>query len=372
DLYVALLLGELTALLLYCRKGNSGWLYLLALLNGLAMAVHTYAVIPLFCYAIFLVTLAIKKKVGPKNVLTIVMFWILGAAPLEFLVVKDLIQTADIRATFASLAFGHNYQHEVLNISITPAILKENLLYIMMNFPTPNILLLFCGLFALFRLAPSRSFGVILVALLILFLLFAFRYTIVDRYAFFIPFYTISAVLIGLGSHHLTRGANHKFITVLFFLFALFPVGAYAIAPSLARGVYPALDARRQIPYRDSYRYFLQPWRIGDTSAERFARGALERVERNAIIYADTTTVSPLLLLQEVEGVRPDVKIISLIASSPDAPAFNEQTIDQLLKETSVYVVSPIPGYCPLFLTDRFDFHQADPLWKVTARTIPQ
>ena len=69
--------------------------------------------------------------------------------------------------------------------------------------------------------------------------------------------------------------------------------------------------SEREIPYRDEYKWFLQPWLTGYHGAEQFADAVFETVEPNAIVYADNTTVYPLLYEQEVKGRRPDVKIVS-------------------------------------------------------------
>jgi hypothetical protein len=125
------------------------------------------------------------------------------------------------------------------------------------------------------------------------------------------------------------------------------------------------IGTRNDIPHRNDYEYFLRPWKTGYKGAERFADEALDLLEDNAVIYADTTTVGPLLYLQEVKGKRPDVKIVSGTVNSKDAPKFDEQSIGQLLEAGLVYVVSPRPGYCPQFVLDHYDFIRAGILWQV-------
>jgi hypothetical protein len=242
---------------------------------------------------------------------------------------------------------------------------KENFLYILLNFPTPNFLLFFAGCFGLFKMSPSRSFRNIVLALTVLFFLFAFRYTVPDRYAFFIPFYCLVSVLTGLGTDFLLNRKNPKIPLFLVPLFCLLPVGVYAVLPTMARKMQLNIGTRNDIPYRDDYEYFLRPWKTGYNGAERFAEEAMGLVEDNAVIYTDITTVGPLLYLQEVKGKRPDIKIVSSTVNSKDAPKFDEQTIGQLLEAGAVYVVSPRPGYCPQFVLDRYDFTQTGILWRI-------
>lgn len=203
-----------------------------------------------------------------------------------------------------------------------------------------------------------------------LFFFFAFRYTVPDRYAFFIPFYCMASIFIGLGAHFLLDKMHCKALAFSVLFFSLLPVGVYAAAPTMAKRMQLNIDTRDDIPYREDDTYFLQPWKTGYRAAERFADEALDLVADNAVIYADATTVAPLLLAQQVKAKRPDVKIISGTVNSTDAPEFNEQTINKLPENGPIYVVSRKPGYCPEFVLGDYDLVQAGILWKVVARKI--
>jgi hypothetical protein len=152
------------------------------------------------------------------------------------------------------------------------------------------------------------------------------------------------------------------------FILALLPIPTYIIAPVVAEKTQFKLPTKRNIPYRNEYIWFLRPWKTGYYGPERFADEVFNTAEQNSVIYADSTTVSPLLYLQEVKKRRSDAKIISGIASSEDSPEFNEQTITKLLAERAVYVVSPIEGYCPDFLLERYDFVPAGVIWRIVEK----
>ncbi len=364
-LWTALFLAELIMLLQYTKTRRVSYLYWLGLLSGLSIAVHMLALIPFICYAVFVAFLMAKKEIHLRNLAIIVLLWVFGALPYEYLIVKNIIQTGDLTGTLASAAFGLRWQAAVLNASLSMGMVKENLLYILLNFPTPNFLLFFAGCFGLFKMSPNRRFRNIILALTGLFFLFAFRYTIPDRYAFFIPFYCLVSILIGLGTDTLQNQKNLKVPAFLMLLFCVLPVGVYAALPSLAEKMQLNLGTRNDIPHRDDYEYFLRPWKTGYKGAERFAEEALDLPEDDAVIYADTTTVGPLLYLQDVKGKYPDVKIVSATVSSKGAPKFDERTIGQLLEAEPVYVISPKPGYCPQFVLDHYDFIRAGILWQV-------
>jgi hypothetical protein len=78
--------------------------------------------------------------------------------------------------------------------------------------------------------------------------------------------------------------------------------------------------------------------------------------------------MAPLLYVQEVNGKRKDIKIISNIGSSVNSPEFNEQTIGKLLAQRRVYVVSSADGYCPAFLRERYGFVPAGIIWRVVEK----
>ncbi len=364
-LWTALFLAELIMLLQYTRTKHVGYLYLLGLLNGLAIAVHMLGSIPFVCYVAFIVFLLARKAIHAKHVVLIVVLWGFGALPFEYLIIKNIAQSGDILGTLASAAFGDRWRADVLNTSLSWKIVRENTLFILLNFPTPNALLFVAGLYGLHRIRPSSAFRNMVLALLMLFFLFAFRYTISDRYAFFIPFYGMVAVVIGLGAHEVRSRISGRLMPCAIVACAFVPVGVYAVAPALAQHLHVQIGTRQDIPYRNDYEYFLQPWKMADTGAERFAREALESVEGNAIICADTTTIGPLLYVQEVKGGRPDVKVVTGIARSQAAPTVNERTIGTLLETHPVYVVSKKPGYGPAFLLDRYEFVEAGVLWRV-------
>jgi hypothetical protein len=364
-LWTALFLTELIVLLQYTRTNRVRYLYWLGLLNGLAIAVHMLASITFVCYAVFIVFLLARQKIRAKDLAIIFLLWAVGALPYECLIVKTMIQTGNITGTLASAVFGTRWQAAVLNISMSPAMAKENLCYILFNFPTPNILLACAGVFVLLKTSPNREFRNVLLALIVLFFVFAFRYTVPDRYAFFIPLYVTVSILTGLGAHLLLSRTNRKVLAFLVLLFSLLPVAVYAAAPPMVKRMHLNVGTRDDVPYREDDIYFLQPWKTGYEGAERFADEALDLVEDGAVIYADVTTAAPLLLAQQIEGRRPDVTIISGTVNSKDAPPFNAETIDKLLEARPIYVVSRKRGYCPAFVLENYDLAQAGILWRV-------
>ncbi|MHC4659011.1 MAG: protein O-mannosyl-transferase family [Planctomycetota bacterium] len=343
-LYAALFLAELIMLFQYIKTRRIGFLYLLALFNGLAIANHMWAVIALACYLVFLATLLAQKQISLKHLGIIAGLWVIGAAPYEYLIIKNVVQSGDFTATLASAFFGSTWRGDVLNTSLSAKLVKENLILMAYNFSTPNVIFFFAGLYGLKRVSPSRSFRNIILALLILFFVFAFRYTVPDRYAFFMPFYCLVCILIGVGFDLLVARPNRKVLGWIVVVLALLPIPTYVIAPAIAQETDFKLPTKRNIPYRNDYTWFLQPWRTGCRGPEKFAEEVFNTVGGDAVVYADGTTVYALLCAQEVKKGRSDIRIVSF------------------------YVVSKVPGYCPQFLLERYEFKQAGAVWKVLKR----
>jgi hypothetical protein len=204
--------------------------------------------------------------------------------------------------------------------------------------------------------------------MLVLYFVFAFRYTVPDRYAFFMPFYCIVSAIVGLGAYVVSKRMSSKVFVCLVLIFAFLPIPVYASVPVVAEKMAFNLGTRREIPYRNEYRYFLCPWKTGYRGADRFADEALALVENNAIIYADSTVAYVLLYAQQVEQKRRDVKIVSGRDSSEGAPVLNENTVAGLMAGSALYVVSPVKGYCLPFLLENYDFVKSGVLWRVVAR----
>ena len=370
-LHSALFIAELVMLFQYVKTKRVGYLYLLGLFNGLALSNHMWAAIVFVCYAVFLVVLLVKKQIGAKNFGIIVLLWVIGAAPYEYLIITNAIRTGDLVSTLSSAAFGNQWDSAVLNTSLSARIVKENLIFIAYNYPTPNILLFFVGLWGLYRLSPRRSFGHIILALLILFFVFAFRYDVPDRYAFFMPFYCLAPILIGLGYHNLVRRKKSRLIRYLAAFFTLLPIPAYIITPIIAEKIGFRIPTERTIPYRNDYIWFLRPWNGSNTGPERFATEALSSVEDNAIILADGTTVYALWYVQQVKGIKTGVKVLSRHGSYENPAAFpTKETIGEMMAKNPVCVVSPLAGYCPDYLLDgeRYDFVKTRPIYRVVEK----
>lgn len=374
-LYAAWLTTEWLILWMYTRTAHLRWLVLLGLANGLSVATHMWGIIPLACYIVFLLAGCLRRRIRPVAIGTFGLAWILGALPYLWLIANHAVETGDLAVTFRSAFFGDHWASAVLNARLTPRILKENLMFIAYSFATPNLLLAALGLGWLLRDPSPHRLGRWLVVLGGLFLVFAFRYTVPDRYAFFLPFYVACAAWIGFGADRvlIRTPARYKAPTAgMLLVLALLPAAVYGVTPSVARHLHVGLGMKRSIPFRDEYTYFLQPWQVGHRAPAMFAAAALNDLPPGAIVLADGTTVYALWYAQAIEGLRRDVRIVSSHGDyhSP-LPEPDATTLSRWLRETRVYVFSPVRGYCPAFLLDGdYNFEPAGPLFSVISDDV--
>ena len=157
-LYTALLTAELVVLLQYIKTQRISYLYLLGLFNGLSISDHMFGSLPFLCYTVFLIVLLAKRTIRFKHLFIIVILWLIGFSPYAYLIIKEMINTGDIIATISSALFGKAWQHNVLNVGISARLIKENLILMAYNFPTPSALLFIAGLWGLGKVSPRRSF----------------------------------------------------------------------------------------------------------------------------------------------------------------------------------------------------------------------
>ncbi|MDP6380905.1 MAG: hypothetical protein QF662_06135, partial [Phycisphaerae bacterium] len=242
-----------------------------------------------------------------------------------------------------------------------------------LNYPTPLALAAVGGIVWSVK-EKGSSMGRLLLVMAVVYFAFAVRYPIQPQHTFFVPFYAVCSILIGMGLAQIQIDKK-AWRVALGCVLALLPIGVYAALPAAVRWAdIPAVKAelaRRVLPYRDPYRYFLQPWLRNYRGARRFAEEALAQVPQDAIILADNTSSAPLKYVQDVEGVRQDVMIVDLYDARFD-PALekywhSEKNFLPSVSPKRVFIVSNVPGYFPEWIYRGCVLVKAGVLYEVKA-----
>ncbi len=364
----ALLTLELLALVRLLESGERRWLALLFLCNGLGVSNHMVAVLNLPIDAIAALWALRGARGGARRVAADVVLagsvWLAGAALYLGLIGSEIAHGAGAGETIRSALFGHGYAQNVLNLRPSLSLLGRSLLYVGLNFPTPALLLAPIGLVALWKSRSRRAAGA-LAALLLIHFAWAARYNVPDQYTFFIPAYVFIALLIGLGAERLLAGRNRR-LAVAVLAAVLLPVLVYIPLPQLARAAGLDLGLKREVPFRDSYAYFLHPWKTGEKGPLRFAE-YVKTLPADAVLVADGTTVRPLQYMQLTGRWRSDLRIYPEADGADDDPRFTEASIAVELAAGRVYVVTPQPKYVPAWMLDatRFAFERDGPIYRM-------
>lgn len=181
----------------------------------------------------------------------------------------------------------------------------------------PGLLLAGLGLAYAWRRWP-RDLTIFVGLLYALPALFAFSYRVGDRYVFYLPSYLPVAVWLAAGIDGWQQrraragqagGYGYGWRLALLALLTLAPVGVYRLAPELVS----RLDTQRQdvryVPGPNSRYFVLWPPKTNYYDARAFAESALNDAPPDALLLADPMLASPMLFLQQVERVRPDVRV---------------------------------------------------------------
>lgn len=309
----ALLSAQLLALAVFDRT-RRGWLiWMVGLLNGLAASNHNLALLTLGCYAVVgMVTFAQWRRLYGRDLFIAAVLWVVGYAPMLALIVGDLRAGVGAAPLISSLLVG-GYAHRVFNVSFGIGDALRLAAMFGLNFPTPLLLAVPAALAGL-RGRCSHRLHLTYVLLLGVHFLFVARYNVPDQYSFLIPTCVILTVFLGGGIDWLLercRADRRRPLSVILVLAACLSPIVYAALPPLARRLPDSTLPlpTRKIPYRDPYKWFLQPWRTNYDGAHRFAVEALGVLPPDAFVLTDTTLRSPLLYLQNVAGLRHDVRI---------------------------------------------------------------
>jgi hypothetical protein len=363
-LSVAGLTAELWLLAALIRRPRWPLLVALAMVSGLGVTVHNFALLPLPVYAVAAVALAVRRRLPAWALAAAAAAWLAGASPYIALTAERAAATGDWAEAAASALVG-GYRGQVLNRSLEGMpLLKVNAALAAMSFVSFLLPLAVWGWIRLRRRLGGATAAAV-GAITLIELAFVLRYPVPDQFTFMLPSLVMIALAAGLGLADLAdRGRRWRAAAVAAAVVSIIvPPAFYAAAPAVARaaGVSPA--GRRKLPYRDELRYWLVPWKHNERSADRFARAALEQAAPDGVIVAlaDPTCEHPPRLLQRIEGLAPGVTVVhSMDLGGAELPFESVRQFRRWTADRPTYVVRPYPGYCPPELLEAAGFHRPE------------
>jgi hypothetical protein len=361
----SLLTAELLCATMLVRTGRARWLVLLAATNGLGISNHMLAVLGLPVWGTLIAWLLWRRRVACSALAWAAAAWCGGAALYGTLIVGELAHGTPAGDVLRSALFGSQYADNVLNAHLSLGLLVRSGEYLGLNFPTPMFLLIVPGL-AMLRRLPERPVGAAIGALLAIHLVWAVRYDVPDQYTFFIPAVVYIAIVLGLGAARLLERWPRMSPAVLVALAAL-PALVYVPLPWAARKAGLELGTQRKIPYRDEYRYFLRPWKTGESGPWRLATEARDIVLSGGAVIGDWTSAQPFHYLALTGRWDDTVQIWPGVEGRQEHFWPTETDLAGPLSAGTVYVVSSERGHCPAWILDRYALEPAGPVERVAS-----
>lgn len=359
-LSLALFFGELLLLLAILdreRDGRPAWLPWCALLfvNGVHFSVHNFALLDLAVYGVLALRSAARHG-GPRAgafLLTLAIAFLVGAAPVLWLAVGEYRGGSTILEVLGSIAFGKAFAGQVLSTA------KVRTGFLVANYGIAALSLLLTPVwwFAFRGARPAalggrRAFRSALLALTAIHALFWARYFVPDQSTFLLPTLGLVALWSALG----LADAPRRTVLAALLAGAVLQVGAPALAVAVLR--HPPFDTLagrlhpRQLEGRDEAAYWLLPWKHNEDSADTFAKAAAKQMqENNGLLYADSTSATPLLILRAERGGAEGWRLFAPWDNTKDYRA----ALDDPQNATPLFVVSPLPSYIPPAMEHRTD-----------------
>jgi len=343
----ALLSAECLCAWAWSERRQARWWLLLFLVNGVALSNHLMALFSAAVFGVWLVVEVVRRRTPLWVVPAAAGLWLLGGTLHWIVVGVEYARTGDAAATLLSATVG-GFGSKVSNLSSLPGLLGKSGLYLALNYPTPVGLAGLAGIVVLCRRRDGLSWALLAAALV--YFGWAARYNVPDQFSFFVPFYVLGSVLIGLGVAAVAARWG-RWVGPVSVVLAMAPVAVYAVLPGVAREA-GFVFFQRELPHRDPYTYFLRPWKCGDFSARRYASEVLAALPERAILLPDTTAGTPLKYLRDVEGVRRDVLVVDpydakFVPSQGPFWGTDAGAVSRLAGGRRVFVASDQAGYVP-------------------------
>jgi hypothetical protein len=295
---------EVYLLIRLMRGGSWKTLAALAMVNGLGLCVHNFALLPLPVYIIVAVCLAAKRKIPAWSLAIAAGAYLLGSGVFLGMVVSSAWRSGSIAWALRDALTGQ-YASSVLNLTASGRYLKANLAISAMNFANPLAILAVVGL-ARLRARLGGALAATLVAITAIQAVFFIRYPVPDQFMFILPTLACLAVLGCVGLDvlaSLVRPKWQRAMVVAMLASALAQPVIYAAASQFVqRHIGPI--RKRKLPFRNEADYWLTPWKHDKGSAEKFANLALQDAAPNGVILADNTSIYPLLIARKLAGEK--------------------------------------------------------------------
>lgn len=372
NLYALGLLVELWSIERFVTTKRAGWLAWALFFCGLNLSNHVLALLHGPAY-LLLVGWAVRKRIlSIRQFGLAVGAFLIGTLPYSWLIAGNIADGQTVLDALREAVVGPaERSNKVLAVSFSfGGQIARAIQYFAMNFPTPIVLAAPLGLMWLGRDTGKRMIAVFAATVFLVDFVFAFRYPVPDQFVFYTPCYVILAICVGLGIHAVHGRLKHRFAKATVWVLAALPVLVYAAAPAAIKSLNMSIGSSRDIHFRDTLRYFIQPWKGGETSAQRFADSALNQAAPDGLLYADTTIKNVLVYVRDVQGKHRGVTLTTGHDTIPLPPRIDRtpQDVEPFVQAGKAFICSNVEAYVPPWVRERWDLEPAGIIFKIVPR----
>lgn len=353
---VAGLTGELLLLVILLSRPRWYMLVGLALLNGVGLCVHNFALLPLPVYIVVALVLIIRRKLPAWSLAAAAGAYLAGSGLYLGMIAELAIHSGDWAGAIRSGLLG-DYSEQVLNLSDVSKHWKSNIALSAMNFGNLLAPLAAVG-WVHMRRRLGKASSIAIAAITLIHIIFFIRYPVPDQFTFILPTLVMFSVAAGIGLDvlgDLSRRWRIAVVTVSL-LSVVWQPAFFVVGPELIER-FGSARRDRELPFRDEGRYWLVPWKHNEQSARLFAEAALREASPNGVIFCADTASFPLLVVQELQGLSPQVTIQYRTQPLGNYDRASE-AFRAALGDRPLYAVTNIPRYVPQKLLQDAEFNK--------------
>ncbi len=295
--------------IIYILSNRRAYLFISCFIFGLGVSVHNMSQIAFVVLAFYICYSFFHKKLNVKDVIYCLLLWLIGGVFWLYAIGLEYKVTGDLSGSILSGIYGR-WGKAVFNSGDIVRLVTRSIQFFILNFPTPLVILAVPGIIFGRKVIDSRIYN-FLLASLVLYIMFAFRYDVPNQNHFFMPAYMLVSIFIGIGYIYLrTHELAADWLVAMVLLIWIVPTYAGICFEAKSRGF--QWGHNRHIPFRQEYEYYLEPWQQNQTGPRRMVNDIFCVLPPNAVFVCDSTPYSALEYAIYIEENRKDIHLIDL------------------------------------------------------------
>jgi hypothetical protein len=178
-----------------------------------------------------------------------------------------------------------------------------------------------------------------------------------------LPTLGLCALWVGIGASSVLASGDRQRRQLLAGVLVIGIACQLGVPPALARVAESRVSRVRTLPFRNEARYWLVPWKHTENSAQQFTEAMDRQLQAGDVVIGDLTAVNPVQVARTIGLVSSKWRLMSGWSGESEEEILG--AVEQALRQGGrVFVVSPVAGYAPDALLEKYDFEREGVLWR--------